>query len=133
MYTITATPLMPGVTLGQTSWATSLTVTSSDPELYPVEVFVYHIEEPNDPATRLHYECVATPSQLLEYPAIEPALIESGSDAIQPYLRSSELTLVGRNPTMIQELVEDISRQIMILRANLDALAEMGDTTTITV
>ncbi len=131
MYQLQRQDSSPVQVAGQTAWSVALTVTSSNDEQYPPKVFVFQVEDPDAAEPRAWFTAVATPAQLLEYPEDEPAAPTEG--LWQPYFRTSELTLVSRNPEDLEETYQKVLGELGALRRNIDALGQLQTGTTETV
>lgn len=122
MYTLTRKTAVPVEYQNQIAWGVELEVTSSSVGTYPPEVFVMQAVNLHDPAEGAWFTAVATPRQLEEYPT-DPAEIENSTLQL-PYFRVSKITLVSGNADDIEILVGRITEDIILLKANLDALTK---------
>jgi protein involved in polysaccharide export with SLBB domain len=75
---------------------------------------------------------VASPAQLQEYPEDEAQIPDSG-DVQLPYFRLDTVQLIGRNPSEIQDLIQQFVEELTMLSRNLDALETFEDEQIITV
>lgn len=116
---ITQAPEIVGVAQ-QTAWSVTVSVRSSDDQAFPPKVLVFQAENPGDAQTRGWFTCVASPSQLLEYPEDLPAAAGSG-ELQQPYYRLDSVTFVSRNARDLDSLVAQLYEEIDLLYTNLKA------------
>lgn len=128
-YTLVRSAITTEPVSSKTAWAVQLTVETDDEPARPSKVFVYQAEDPSDPNTRGWFTAVASPAQLEEYPEDAPAAPSSaGSDSVtvqQPYYRLDTVTLISRNASDIETLVDKIQGQLEVLSRNLDAIDSM--------
>ncbi len=124
MYQLTRQDIEPTEVFKELAWQIVLTVDSDDNVLLPKEVFVFQIEDGDDPESRSWFTCIASPAQLLEYPVDEPAAPVSG-EIWQPYFRKDTLTIVSRSHSALESLYEQIKEELVWLRRNLEAAQEL--------
>jgi len=122
-YTLVQTAPAEVINAPSMAWGMTLTVTSSDLDDYPPEVFVFQAEDFTVNA-RAWFSTVASPADMLEYPLNAPAAPVGGVQ--QPYFRKATLTLISRSASDLEALIEEIKGRIVILERNLRSLLTLS-------
>ena len=85
------------------------------------EIFVYHLMGAADPYTNDIFEAVATPNQIEELPRNQATETDGDGEQI-PYYRSKEAILYLRYPEELEEVWNDILRDVRGLVRNYNAM-----------
>lgn len=101
----------------QTAFMSKLTVTSTDPVLYPAKVFV--MQEPVDEGDEPWFNCVASLVQVIDYPEDAPNPPVDGVRS--PYFRINEISIVSRSATGLQDFIARVEEDVAELEADIDA------------